>query len=110
MAKPRRGLRESRSSRYRPARAEADLLPAERARIDQLLQAAANEGLLDGKGARISGRVSPALIKQAKRMTGINSDTKLIEFALATIALEDEFPRVFAASHGTIDPTLKLGY
>lgn len=67
-------------------------------------------GLLKGKGARISGRVSPALINQAKRLSGITSDTKLIEYALAMIALEDEFPKVFAASRGTVDPTLELGY
>jgi hypothetical protein len=32
-------------------------------------------------------------------MSGIDSDTKPIEFALAMIALKDEFPKVFAASH-----------
>lgn len=67
-------------------------------------------GLLDGKGARISGRVSPALVKQAKRMSGIDSDTRLIEYALAMIALEDPFPKAFIESRGTVDPTLKLGY
>jgi hypothetical protein len=30
--------------------------------------------------------VSPALIKQAKRQTGIEADTDLIEFALAPVA------------------------
>lgn len=67
-------------------------------------------GLLKGKGARISGRVSPALIKQAKRLTGIDSDTKLIEYALATIALEDPFPKAFIESRGKVDPTLDLEF
>ncbi len=110
MARRRGGLKESRPARYKAQSARPDPLAAERARVDRTLQEAADLGLLEGKGARIGGRVSPALIKQAKRMSGIESDTKLIEFALAMIALEDEFPRVFAASRGTVDPTLKLGY
>lgn len=40
-------------------------------------------GLLSGKSGRIGGRVSPAFVKQAKRQTGIVTDTDLIEFALA---------------------------
>jgi len=110
MAKSRGGLSESRSTRFKTQRVQPDPLAAERARVERTLHEAAEMGLLEGKGARISGRVSPALIKQAKRMSGIDSDTKLIEFALAMIALEDEFPRAFAASRGTVDPTLKLGY
>ncbi len=67
-------------------------------------------GLLKDKSSRIAGRVSPALIEQAKRRTGIESDTDLIEFALANIALEDNFAEVFKASHGKVDPDLKLGF
>jgi hypothetical protein len=37
--------------------------------------------------------VSQALVKQPKRQTGIETDTNLIEFALATVALEDNFGR-----------------
>jgi hypothetical protein len=74
------------------------------------MDAAKRSGLLKEKTARISGRVSPALIAQAKRRTGIESDTELIEFALASIALEDPFPEAFRAARGKIDPDLKLGY
>jgi hypothetical protein len=74
------------------------------------MEAAERSGLLGEKTARISGRVSPALIAEAKRRTGIESDTELIEFALANLALEDNFAEAFEAAHGKIDPDLKLGY
>jgi hypothetical protein len=34
----------------------------------------------------------------------------LIEFALATVALEDNFAEIFRASRGKVDPQLKLGF
>lgn len=74
------------------------------------MQAARQSGLLGAKGGRIGGRVSQTLIRQAKRQTGIKADTDLIEFALATIALEDNFAEAFKASRGKVDPTLKLGF
>ena len=69
-----------------------------------------NAGLLQGKGGRIGGRVSPSLVRQAKQQTGIETDTDLIEFALATVALEDNFAQAFKASRGKVDPELKLGF
>jgi len=74
------------------------------------MQAAENSGLLSKKSGRIGGRVSPALIRQAKRQTGIETDTDLIEFALATVALEDNFAEVFKDARGKVDPELKLGF
>jgi hypothetical protein len=38
------------------------------------------------------------------------TDTDLIEFALATVALEDNFADVFRASRGSVVPELKLGF
>lgn len=73
------------------------------------MQAARQAGLLHGKGGRIGGRVSPVLIRQAKRQTGIEADTDLIEFALATVALEDNFAQAFRKSRGKVDPKLRLG-
>ncbi len=74
------------------------------------MQAAERSGLLSEKSGRIAGRVSPALIEQAKRQTGIRTDTDLIAFALATIALEDDFAETFKESRGKIDPEMKLGF
>jgi hypothetical protein len=78
--------------------------------FESVMEAAERAGLLEDKGSRIAGRVSRALIEQAKRRTGIESDTDLIEFALASIALEDNFAEVFKASRGKVDPDLKLGF
>ena len=74
------------------------------------MRAAEQSDLLNEKSSRIGGRVSPALVKQAKRRTGIETDTDLIEFALATIALEDNIAVAFKESRGVVDPALKLGF
>jgi hypothetical protein len=81
-----------------------------RARFEAVMQAAERSGLLSEKSDRIGGRVSPALVRQAKRQTGIETDTDLIEFALATVALEDNFAERFKGSRGKVDPELKLGF
>jgi hypothetical protein len=74
------------------------------------MRAAEQSGLLREKSDRIGVRVSPVLIRQAKRQTGIATDTDLIEFALATVALEDNFAKAFKRSRGKVDPRLKLGF
>jgi hypothetical protein len=81
-----------------------------KARFDAVMQAAERSGLLREKSGRIGGRVSPALVKQAKRQTGIETDSDLIEFALATVALADDFAEAFKESRGKVDPKLKLGF
>jgi hypothetical protein len=85
-------------------------LVVSKARFEAVMLAAEQSGLLSEKGSRIGGRVSPALVRQAKRQTGIETDTDLIEFALATVALEDNFAGAFKESRCTVDPTLKLGF
>jgi hypothetical protein len=81
-----------------------------KARFEAVMQAAEQSGLLNEKSGRIGGRVSPALVKQAKRQTGIETDTDLIEFALASVALEDNFAEMFKESRGKVDQELKLGF
>jgi hypothetical protein len=85
-------------------------LGVSKVRVDAVMQAARQAGFLHGKGGRIGGRVSPVLVRQAKRQTGIEADTDLIEFALATVALEDDFAQAFRKSRGKVDPELKLGF
>jgi hypothetical protein len=75
-----------------------------------VMAAAERSGLLRAKTGRIAGRVSPVLIAQAKRKTGIVSDTDLIAFALASVALEDDFAQTFRGSRGKVDHALKLGF
>jgi hypothetical protein len=80
------------------------------ARIEAVMNAAERSGLLKEKGGRIAGRVSAALVAQAKRRTGIQADTELIAFALANVALEDNFAEAFRKMRGKVDPDLKLGF
>src|SRR5262245_55945406 len=79
-------------------------------RVEAVLKAAKSSGLRGEKSVRIGGRISPALVKQAKKRTGIDADTDLIEFALATVALDDDFGEMFEKTRGTVDPSLKLGF
>lgn len=80
------------------------------ARIEAVLKRAEEFGLRAEKDGRIAGRVSADLIKRAKARTGLTSDTELVEFALANVALEDNFAETFRKTRGTVDPTLKLGF
>ena len=79
-------------------------------RFEAVMKAAELHGLLGEKSARIGGRISPALLEQAKKQTGIQTDTDLIEFALASVALDDDFGKTFEEVRGTVDPSLKLGF
>jgi hypothetical protein len=74
------------------------------------MKAAERSGLLEQKTSRIADRVSPSLVQEAKRRTGIEADTDLIAFALANVALEDNFAGAFKDARGKIDPELKLGF
>jgi hypothetical protein len=80
-----------------------------KSRIEAVLAAAHNQGLLKHKTGRIAGRVSPALIRKAKQVTGLGTDTALIEFALADLALDDRFGEALIEARGTVDPDLPLG-
>lgn len=86
------------------------ILTAHGTQVEAVMAAAQRSGLLHEKSGRIGGRVSPALVEKAKARTGIESDTDLIEFALANIALEDKFAETFKAARGKVDPGLKLGF
>ncbi|MBZ9709833.1 hypothetical protein LB543_24295 [Mesorhizobium sp. ESP7-2] len=78
--------------------------------VRQTLRAAIRKGLIGSKDERITARLSRALIEQAKRQTGIEGDTELLEFALANVALEDNFPATMNKLAGTIDPDINLGF
>lgn len=81
-----------------------------RFRVEAVMMAAERSGLLKEKRGRIAGRVSAALVAQAKKRTGIRTDTDLIAFALANVALEYDFAEAFKKVHGKVDPDLKLDF
>jgi hypothetical protein len=80
-----------------------------RHRVDLVMAEARKAGLVGGpKDAIIRGRVSKSLIRAAKRRAGMVSDTELIEIALSSFALADDFGQKFLQRKGAIDPDLPL--
>jgi hypothetical protein len=68
-------------------------------------------GLL--KGARtklVRGRMPDALVAKAKARIGVQSDTKLIEVALANLAVADEYPDWLLAQRGTVNKDIDLEF
>jgi len=80
-------------------------------RFSDALIIAEQAGLL--KGARtelVRGRMPKALVAKAKGRTGVQSDTELIELALATLAVADEYPAWLIAQRGTLSKDLDLEF
>jgi hypothetical protein len=78
-------------------------------RLGGALSLAKEQGLLAGPRTRIiRGRMPAELVDQAKANTGIASDSKLIEAALAHLAVEDNYWKWFTTQRGTVDPKLDL--
>jgi hypothetical protein len=85
--------------------------PPEAAHVEEAVAAARQQGLLGGPKMRvIRARTSAALVDEAKRRTGIQSDTALIEAALASLAVDDHFIDWLIANRGTVDPSLDLEF
>jgi hypothetical protein len=64
---------------------------------------AEQEGLLRGERTQVvRGRMPEALVAKAKKRTGIDSDTDLIEVALANIAVEDDYPEWLLSRRGSV--------
>jgi hypothetical protein len=82
-----------------------------RHRVELVMNEARNAGLVGGpKDTVIRGRVSKSLVKAAKKRAGVTSDTELLEIALSSFALEDDFGERFLKRKGSIDPDLPLEF
>jgi len=72
---------------------------------------AEQEGLLRGDRTRVvRGRMPEALVTRAKKRTGINSDTDLIEVALANIAVEDDYADWLLSRRGAVSREVDLEF
>jgi len=86
-------------------RGKAPLAPRVRATLEQ----ARKSGLLGGpKDTRIAGRVSRRLVAAAKRRAGAQSDSDVIEIALAALALEDDFGIKLVRRKGSLPRDVEL--
>ena len=80
-----------------------------RHRVELVMNEARNAGLVGGpKDTVIRGRVSKSLVRAARKRAGVASDTELLEIALSSFALEDDFGERFLKRKGSIDPDLPL--
>jgi hypothetical protein len=72
---------------------------------------AEREGLLRGERTQVvRGRMPEALVIRAKKRTGINSDTELIEVALANIAVEDDYADWLLSRRGAVSREADLEF
>jgi len=67
-------------------------------------------GLLSGENSRIGGRIRRDLVAAAKAQSGIASDTELLEYALARVALEDDFGAKLVSRKGCIPKDIDLEF
>jgi hypothetical protein len=75
-----------------------------------VLGRATDMGLIGAELQQVGARLPKQLLIQAKKRTGIDSTTDLIEFALANVAVEDNFPQAFIAARGKLDPDRDIGF
>jgi hypothetical protein len=80
-------------------------------KFEDALAIAKESGLLTGAKIRtVRGRMPEALVAKAKARTGIESDTDLIEMALANLAVADDYPDWLLAQRGTVDRNVDLEF
>lgn len=73
-----------------------------------VVEAAKAEGLFTGDNSALGARIPRRLIKRAKERSGITSTTDLVEYALAKVALEDDFGAKLVTRKGTIPADIVL--
>ena len=80
-------------------------------RFDDALSIAEQQGLLGGgRTLTVRGRMPSLLVEQAKKKTGVQSDSKLIEWALANIVVVDDDGDWLLAQRDTISKDLDLEF
>jgi hypothetical protein len=79
-------------------------------RRNAVLKTAKDAGLFAGATSRIAGRIRKPLIEAARARSGIKSDTELLEYALACVALEDDFGERLLARRGRVPKDIDLEF
>jgi hypothetical protein len=80
-------------------------------KLNEIMIIAEREGLLRGERTEVvRGRMPEALVARAKKRTGINSNTDLIQVALANIAVEDDYADWLLSRRGTVSPEADLEF
>lgn len=84
------------------AKTPAEETRASQERRDTAFKAAAREGLLGPKNESVGGRVPARLLARAKQRSGVDSVSELLLYALAKVAIEDDFGRQLVARKGRV--------
>ena len=58
----------------------------------------------------VRGRMPTRLVEQAKKRSGIHSDTKLLEAALANLAVADHYGEWLVSQRGTVPAEIDLEF
>ncbi len=91
------------SNRLKPA--------VRRSRLGDALSIAEQQGLLSGgRTLVVRGRMPSLLVEQAKKKSGIRSDSRLIEAALANIVAADDYAEWLLAQRGIVSRDLDLEF
>lgn len=77
-------------------------------RRTRIVAAAEEAGLLTGAKDNIGARVPKPLLNAAKAKSGLSGTTEVVEYALARLALEDDFGAKLVARKGRIPADLDL--
>jgi hypothetical protein len=75
-----------------------------------IVEAAKSAGLLQGARTSIGARVPKPLIDAAKEKSGLASTTEVVEYALAKIAIEDDYGAKLTARSGKVSKDLDLEF
>ena len=106
----KRGARSS-SSRTRKHAGMGEGSPIRARKLRDVMAIANEEGLLRGGRTQVvRGRMPEALVTRAKKRTGIDSDTDLIEVALAHIAVADDYADWLLSRRGVIGSEVDLEF
>lgn len=106
----KRGAQSS-SSRRRKHVGTGEGSPVRSRKLRDVMVIAEKEGLLRGGRTQVvRGRMPEALVTRAKKRTGIDSDTDLIEVALANIAVADDYADWLFSRSGTVSSEADLEF
>jgi hypothetical protein len=85
--------------------------PMRSRKLRDVMVIAEKEGLLRGERTQVvRGRMPEALVTRAKKRTGIDSDTDLIEVALANIAVADDYVDWLLSRRGAVGGEAELEF
>jgi hypothetical protein len=80
-------------------------------RFREVLVIAEQTGLFRGTRSKVMrGRMPEALVDKAKARTGIESDTELLELALAHLAMADDYPEWLLSRKGRVPADVDLDF